>query len=121
METKRIIWLIVGLAVFVMALSLLSFFLYGRFDMNNYYSGPHPPVVNGFPTIIAFIIMPVMAIISILILILFVRFIIRMARGDSYNKNMVYGNSEEILRERYAKGEISEEEYKAMLNNLRNH
>lgn len=120
METKKIIWLIIGLAIFVVALSMLSFFLYGRPDMAARYYGGYP-YVNGFPDRIVFIIMPVMAIISILILILFVRFIIRMARGGPYNRDMVYDNSEAILRERYAKGEISEEEYKTRLNNLKNH
>lgn len=119
METKKIIWLIIGLAIFVVALSMVSFFLYGRPDMTGYYGGY--PAATGFPGRIAFIIMPVMAIISILILILFVRFIIRMARGGPYNRDMVYDNSEAILRERYAKGEISEEEYKTRLNNLKNH
>ncbi|ARD84400.1 hypothetical protein FAD_0486 [Ferroplasma acidiphilum] len=117
---KKIIWLIIGLAIFVVALSMVSFFLYGRPDIATRYSGVYPSA-TGFPGRFAFIIMPVMAIISILILILFVRFIMRMAGGSSCRRDMIYDNSEAILRERYAKGEISEEEYKTRLNNLKNH
>lgn len=117
METKKIIWMIFGLAVFVLAISMISFFLYGRFNMNEYYANGY--YMNGFPYRIAYIIMPVMAVISILILILFIKFIMKMVKIKEYNNG--YDRSEAILKERYARGEISEEQYKTMLNNLRNH
>ncbi len=122
METKKIIWIIVGLAVFVLAVNILSFFLYGRFNMNGYYGHPYYTNtynMNGFPYKIAYIVMPVMAVISILILVLFIKFIMKMVRTERNNTG--YDRSEAILKERYARGEISEEQYKAMLNNLRNH
>lgn len=58
-------------------------------------------------------------IIKLLIIVAVVLFIIRMFMKGSGNQNYSSSNrAVEILKERYASGEISEEEYKDKLKNL---
>lgn len=71
--------------------------------------------------------------ISILIICIVVRIIIRIVRGDHYyhchrhhrhwdeyaGQDDTSSNARKILDERYAKGEITEEEYKRMKENLK--
>jgi len=69
--------------------------------------------------------------ITVILISVFVRIIIRIVRGDSYHyhhhhrhcddfagQDGTYSDARRILDERYAKGEISEEEYKRMRENL---
>jgi putative membrane protein len=68
--------------------------------------------------------------VSILIVCIFVRIIIRIVRGESYHCHHHHrrdgftgtddaSTARRILDERYAKGEINEEEYKRMRENLK--
>jgi putative membrane protein len=70
--------------------------------------------------------------ITVILISVFVRIIIRIVRGDSYHYHHHHrhcdeyaqqydqsANARRILDERYAKGEISEEEYKKMRENLK--
>ncbi len=60
-------------------------------------------------------------IIKLLIIVAVVIFIARMFMKNSKNNSNLNSNSNraiEILKERYASGEISEEEYKSKLNKL---
>ena len=69
--------------------------------------------------------------ITVIIISVFVRIIIRIVRGDHYHYHHHHRHCDgfaeqdescgarKILDERYAKGEISEEEYKRMRENLK--
>lgn len=60
-------------------------------------------------------------IVTIILFILVIYFLIRLFNQDKSNSNTLStkNNAIQILNERYARGEIDEEEYKNKLNNLK--
>ena len=116
---EKIIWIIVALIGAIAVTSIVSFAIYGRYGYT-YGFGPYG-MMGGFPFYGMYIIMPIMAVISILVVILFFRYIFG-AMGDhmgySWNER---SRAEDILKERYARGEISQEEFNRMMENLRSH
>jgi len=112
---EKIVWIIVGLIVVVAAIGIISFVIVGR---NGIY--PHGTyfMMGGFPLYAAYIIMPIMAAVSILVVFLFLYFIIGLFRGTKMEINNTT-KAEDILKERYARGEISLDEYNKMMEQIK--
>ena len=52
--------------------------------------------------------------------LIFIYFFFEMLRGGNSDEHgSSYGQAEKIIRERYARGEISEDDYNRMISNLR--
>ena len=62
---------------------------------------------------------PLMMLVGLAILVAFIMLIVRLAKGKG-EKAKSHENTLQILRERFARGEISEEEYARMKRNLQN-
>ncbi|WP_393970856.1 SHOCT domain-containing protein [Oxyplasma meridianum] len=112
---EKIVWIIVGLIVVFAAIGTISFAVFGR---NGMYPHGTDFVMGGFPIYAAYIVMPIMAAVSILVVFLFLYFIIVVfRRTETLDHNST--KAEEILKERYARGEISLDEYKSMIEHIK--
>jgi putative membrane protein len=66
------------------------------------------------------IFMPVIGVLSAAFVLIFIYFFFEMLRGSNSDEHASnYGQAEKIIRERYARGEISEDDYNRMISNLR--
>ncbi len=112
---EKAIWIIVGLIAAIAVVGVVSAVLFGRNGYYGYYG-----MMGGYPFYGMYIIMPLMAALSIIVVLLFLYFIAGLFRGTghySYEDN----RAEEILKERYARGEITQEEFNKMMENIRSH
>ncbi|BAB60367.1 TVG1262323 [Thermoplasma volcanium GSS1] len=105
-------WILIGLIAVVVVLSLIPIGIYGVG-----YRGPYFGMM-GLPYYGMYFFMPIMAAISILVIILFI-YLIAGAFHDGSIMSDENSRATEILKERYAKGEISEEEYRKKLDELK--
>ena len=112
---EKIVWIIVGLMVVVAAVGVISFVVIGR---NGIYSHGTYFMMGGFPFYGAYIIMPIMAAASILVAFLFLYFIIGLFRRSGM-ENDYSTRAEDILKERYARGEITLDEYNRMMEQIK--
>ena len=112
---EKIVWIIVGLIVVVAAIGVISFVVIGR---NGIYSHGTYFMMGGFPFYGAYIIMPIMAAISILVVFLFLYFIIGLFGGSKMESHNTT-RAEDILKERYARGELSIDEYNKMMEQIK--
>lgn len=88
-----------------------------------YYNGAYGPFnmpANGYARIGIAIMMPIMAIITIIFVVIFVRFLFANMRGAYMERHGMWSNNaENIAKERLAKGEITEEQYEKIIETLR--
>ncbi len=110
---EKAIWIIVGLIAAIAVVGVLSAVLFGRNGYYGYYG-----MMGGFPFYGMYIIMPLMAALSVIVVLLFLYFIAGFFRGAS-RYNSENSRAEEILKERYARGEITQEEFNRMMENIR--
>jgi putative membrane protein len=121
MEKKiwNMVWILVALVAVMATISVVMAVLFGR----NYYNGPYQQFnmpVNGYARIGIAIMMPIMAIITIIFVIIFVRFLFANVRGTYMERHGMWSNNaENIAKERLAKGEITEEQYQKIIETLR--
>ncbi len=121
MEKKiwNMVWILVALVAVMATISVVMAVLFGR----NYYNGPYPPFnmpANGYARVGIAIMMPVMAIITIIFVIIFVRFLLANIRSTYMERHGMWSNNaENIAKERLAKGEITEEQYQRIIETLR--
>jgi len=118
MENKieNIIWIFVSLLAIIVTVAIVISVLFG----GRYYSGGYGPyaMMGGFYGM--WIIMPVMGIILLILGMIFIYFIIETIRTPvKYNHSDDISIAEEIAKERLARGDISEEEYRRIIQNIR--
>jgi putative membrane protein len=120
-KIRDLIFVLVGLVVVVAVVSVIVFVLFGGRYYNGYY-GPYG-MMGGYGFFGMGILMPVIAAITLIFIVLFVYFIIG-AFHDHENGGQVtnpsqVGDAELIAKQRFARGEITEEEYKKIIETLR--
>ncbi|WP_297215517.1 SHOCT domain-containing protein [Thermoplasma sp.] len=104
-----VIWALIAMIALVVILSVIPTIYYGVGYRGFGYG------MMGYPYYGMYIFMPIMAIISILVIVLFIYLFFGAFSGiHDYDDR-----AEEILKERYARGEISKEEYEKRLEDLR--
>lgn len=114
---NRMIWIVVAFIAVMAALSIVWIFLY-RGTPPTTYTGQYGPM-GYFPAYGAFIFMPIMAVLSILVVFLILRFVFGFF-GHAGHVFLYDSQAVEILKQRYARGEISEEEYRKKLSEIQN-
>ena len=115
-KIENLLWIVLALIV-VMAVIAASAAIFLRNGSGNYY-GPYGMMGGGYAGMIIF--MPVIGVLSAAFVLIFIYFFFEMLRGsNSEEHGSNYGQAEKIIRERYARGEISEDDYNRMISNLR--
>ncbi len=123
MEKKiwNMVWILIALVAVMATISVVMSVLFGRPYYNGSYRsfGINMPA-NGYAYYGIAIMMPIMAIITIIFVVIFVRFLLINIRGTYMERhNMWSNNAENIAKERLAKGEITEEEYRKIIETIR--
>lgn len=118
MERKfgNLIWILVALVSVIAAIAIIVSILYG----GGYYGGTYGPynMMGGFYGM--GIIMPVIAVISVVFVLVFIYFIFESMGGNGRDSSASSkGRAEEIARERFARGDITEQEFNTLIENLR--
>lgn len=118
MERKlaNLFWILITLVSIIGALAIIVSVWFG----GRYYSGNYGPynMMGGFYGM--GIIMPIIGVISLIFVLIFIFFIF--GAFDDRGREHVGAQStraEEIAKERFAKGEISESEYNSLVERLR--
>lgn len=115
-KIENLIWAMVGLVAVVAAVVIILSVLFG----GGYTGGSYPYGMMGYGIYGMGIVMPIIGIISVVFVLIFIYFILEAARGPQPGYQDRYSSrSEDIARERFARGEISETEYNRILENLR--
>ena len=115
-KVENLIWILVALVSAVAAVAIIIAILFG----GNYYGGTYGPygMMGGFYGME--IIMPIIGVISVILVLVFIYFFFEAVRTpESYRPVEKAANAEEIAKERFAKGEISEEEYRQIIETIR--
>ena len=121
MEKKiwNMVWILVALVAVMATISVVMAVLFRGY----YYNGAYEPFnmpVNGYARIGIAIMMPIMAIITIIFVVIFVRFLFANMRGAYMERHGMWSNNaENIAKERLAKGKITEEQYEKIIETLR--
>ena len=113
---ENLIWILIALVSVVAAVAIIIAILLG----GNYHNGTYGPfgMMGGFYGM--GIVMPIIGVISVILVIVFFYFIFEAVRTpESYRPVEKAANAEEIAKERFAKGEISEEEYRQIIETIR--
>jgi putative membrane protein len=113
---ENLIWVLVGLVAVVAAVAIITSVLFG----GRYYNGAYGPygMMGGFYGM--GIIMPIIGVISVILVLVFIYFIFEAVRTtEPYRPVEQTARAEEIAKERFAKGEISEAEYRQMIETIR--
>jgi putative membrane protein len=121
MEKKiwNMVWILVALVAVMATISVVMAVLFRGYYYNGTY-GPFNMPVNGYARIGIAIMMPIMAIITIIFVVIFVRFLFANMRGAYMERHGMWSNNaENIAKERLAKGEITEEQYEKIIETLR--
>lgn len=117
MEDKigNFMWILVGLVAVVAALAIIGAYVFGTV----YGPGPYG-MMSGFGYYPMVILMPVMGVITLVFVILFIYFLLEAFKGEGWKYSGTPGKTAgEIAKERYAKGEITEEEYRKIMETIR--
>ncbi len=115
-KAENLVWVLVGLVAVIAAVAIITSVLFGGRYTNGTF-GPYG-MMGGYYGM--GLIMPIIGVISVIFVIVFVFFILDALRVSERHFDSAYNfRAEEIARERFAKGEISEQEYYAMLEKLR--
>lgn len=118
MERKAVnlIWVLIGLVSVIAVVAIAVSILFGGRYINGTY-GPYSMMSGGYYGM--GIIMPIIGIISVIFVFVFVFFIFESLRGPEYgNQRPKSVHAEEIAKERYARGEISEAEYTTIMEKI---
>jgi putative membrane protein len=119
MELWNMVWILVALVAVMATISVVMAVLFRGYYYNGAY-GPFNMPVNGYARIGIAIMMPIMAIITIIFVVIFVRFLFANMRGAYMERHGMWSNNaENIAKERLAKGEITEEQYEKIIETLR--
>ena len=115
-RVENLLWILVALVSIVAAVAIIISILFG----GNYYNGTYGSfgMMGGFYGM--GILMPIIGVISVILVIVFFYFIFEAVQTpESYRPAEKAPNAEEIAKERFAKGEISEEEYRQIIETIR--
>ncbi|EQB70544.1 MAG: hypothetical protein AMDU1_APLC00055G0002 [Thermoplasmatales archaeon A-plasma] len=113
---ENLMWFIVALVSVVAAVTIIVSILFG----GNYYNGTYGPygMMGGFYGM--GIIMPIIGVISVILVLVFIYFIFEDVRTPEPHRPVDrMARAEEIAKERFARGEISESEYRQMIETIR--
>ena len=113
---ENLIWVLVGLVAVVAAVAITTSILFG----GRYYNGAYGSygMIGGFYGM--GIIMLIIGVISVILVLVFIYFIFEAVRTtEPYRPVEQTARAEEIAKERFAKGEISEAEYRQMIETIR--
>lgn len=114
MRSRNLMWAIIALVSIIAAIAILTSVLYGDRYNSGFY-GPYG-MMGGF----GFWLMPVVGAIALILVVVFIYFLITaISEGSSYDASMDHQTPMVIARERYARGEISENEYDRIIDNLK--
>lgn len=115
-KVENLLWILVALVSTVAAVAIIVSILFG----GNYHNGTYGPygMMGAFYGI--GIIMPIIGIISITIVLVFIYFIFETLRKpEPYRSVDKTAIAEDIAKERFARGEISEAEYRQIIETIR--
>ena len=113
-QTEKLIWVIIGIIAIIAVLSLIPQLLYrGNTTPAGY------GMMGGYPYYGMYIFMPVMAVVSVLVIFLFIYFLTESVHETGFARDHGEPDAMEILRRRYARGEINENEYREKIKELR--
>ncbi len=116
-KIENLIWILVALVSVVAAVAIIVSILFG----GRYYSGTYGPyeMMGGFYGM--GIIMPVIGVISIIFVLIFIYFIFESISGSNRSNEISssYGRAEEIAKERLARGEISDQEFRNIMDKIK--
>ena len=120
-KIRNLIFVLVGLVAVVAVVSVIAFVVFGGRYYNGYY-GPYG-MMGGYGFFGMGILMPIIAAITLIFIILFVYLIIG-AFHEPENEDRITHSSqvkdaEQIAKQRFARGEITEEEYTKIIETLR--
>ena len=115
-KVEHLMWILVAPVSAVAAVAIIVSVLFG----GNYYKGTYGPygMMGGFYGV--GIIMPIIGVISVIIGLVFIYFIFEIIRSpEPYRPVEKAARAEDIAKERFAKGEISEAEYRQIIETIR--
>jgi putative membrane protein len=115
-KIENLMWILVALVSAVVAVAIIVSILFG----GNYYNGTYGSygMMGGFYDM--GIIMPIIGMISVILVLLSIYFIFEDVRiPEPYRPVERIARAEEITKERFARGEISEAEYRQMIETIR--
>ena len=113
---EKFLWIVMALIVLMAVVATLAA-IFGGYKYNGSYV-PYGMMGSGYTGMIIF--MPIIGIVSVIFVLLFIYFFFEMFRDSSDNHHRDnYSDVEKIVKERYARGEISEDDYNKMISNLR--
>lgn len=116
-KTLDVMWVLIGLIAAFVSIGIIALTVFGG---PFYGSGYYASGMMGYGFYGMGIFMPVILAFSVILVIVFVYFLVGLFRqpvATGHASSME--NAAEIARQRYARGEIQEEEYRTMMENLR--
>ena len=117
-ESENLIWVIIGIVFVVAAVAILIFVLSGGTYYNGYNGGFG--MMGGYGYYGAGIFMPVVWVISAILVVLLLYFIFVTLFSPHRDHYTIYReDAEKTAKERFARGEINEDEYHRIMNNIR--
>jgi putative membrane protein len=115
---ENVIWILIGLVVFVAAMAIVVSILFGADYANGTY-GPYG-MMGSYGFYGMGIIMPIIGAITFIFVLIFIYFFLQGVGEHARDHPLSYhGTAEDIAKERLAKGEINETEYQRIIENLR--
>jgi putative membrane protein len=115
-RAENLIWVLVGLVSVIAVVAIVISVLFGSHYANGTF-GPYD-MMGGYYGM--GIVMPIIGVISVIFVIVFVYFIVEALRGpENHYYERTTGQAEAIAKERFARGEISEQEYNSLLEKIR--
>ncbi len=113
----RLIWILLAMVIVVIGIAVAMSVFYGGHYASVNYTYPYG-MMAGYSG--AWIFFPVAMMIGFVFVILIIYFLVSTAMGAGHSHfDWNEDNPEKIAKERYARGEINEEEYTRIINTLR--
>lgn len=115
---ENLMWVLVGLVAVVASVSIILSVLFGE----RYAGGTYGPFgMMGYGFYGMGFIMPIIGVLSVVFVLIFIFFILDASRGTERSEPQMHyrQTAEEVARMRLASGEISEEEFNSIMDNLR--
>jgi len=111
-RVENLIWVLIALVVVIGVIAIVSALLFGGMYRGG---GFYPAMMGGFYGM--GIIMPIIGIVSVIAVIIFIYLLIEGLRSP-YEREPPY-RAEYLAKERLARGEITEEEFNRIMEDLR--
>ncbi len=116
-KMENLIWVLVGLVAIVAVVSIIMAVLFG----NGYSSGNYGTFgMMGVGYYGMGLVMPIIGVIALVFVLLFIYYLVESAAqplgGNPANVNVT---PEEVVKLRFARGEITQDEYSRLIENLR--